>query len=416
MNYRTLQRIIPSIPTSDGAGVKLRRSLGQSPDARLDPFLMLDEFSTDDADDYIAGFPSHPHRGFETVTYMLDGHMLHEDHLGNAGELKSGGVQWMTAGRGIIHSEMPQQAAGAHARLPAVDQPAGAREDEAGGLSRHPTPARSPWSSSPAAASVKVIAGTLRASTASAAPGPIQGVSPPIRCTSTSRCRRARASRTPVRAGTTRSSTCSKAASAIGCRRRTRRSPRTAPACSSDGDASKSAAAPEGGRFLLLAGRPLREPVVAVRAVRDEHARGDRAGDPRLPERRADERRRADPAARVERSETRVGGGVAVQVTQRRVIAAPTRVSHSFNPGYGSHAERSGRRRCQSVALLERAADAHQRRFGERRADQLHADRQARGRESGRQRQRAGAEVVGRARERRERRGRLVDFVAPASR
>jgi redox-sensitive bicupin YhaK (pirin superfamily) len=109
MTTRTVHRLIKSIPASDGAGVKLRRSLGQSNFARLDPFLMLDEFSSDDAADYIAGFPAHPHRGFETVTYILDGHMLHEDHLGNKGNLKSGGVQWMTAGRGIIHSEMPQQ-------------------------------------------------------------------------------------------------------------------------------------------------------------------------------------------------------------------------------------------------------------------------------------------------------------------
>jgi redox-sensitive bicupin YhaK (pirin superfamily) len=112
MPSRQITRIIESIPASDGAGVKLRRSLGQSQFSRLDPFLMLDEFSSDDADDYIAGFPAHPHRGFETVTYILDGHMLHEDHLGNKGNLKSGGVQWMTAGRGIIHSEMPQQESG----------------------------------------------------------------------------------------------------------------------------------------------------------------------------------------------------------------------------------------------------------------------------------------------------------------
>jgi redox-sensitive bicupin YhaK (pirin superfamily) len=112
MTPRTVKQVIRSIPASDGAGVKLRRSLGQSNFARLDPFLMLDEFSSDDAADYIAGFPSHPHRGFETVTYILDGHMLHEDHLGNKGNLKSGGVQWMTAGRGIIHSEMPQQESG----------------------------------------------------------------------------------------------------------------------------------------------------------------------------------------------------------------------------------------------------------------------------------------------------------------
>ncbi len=109
---RTLARIIPAMQTSDGAGVKLRRSIGSSQNIRLDPFLMLDEFGTDNPDDYIAGFPPHPHRGFETVTYMIDGHMRHEDHLGNVGELKSGGVQWMTAGRGVIHSEMPQQESG----------------------------------------------------------------------------------------------------------------------------------------------------------------------------------------------------------------------------------------------------------------------------------------------------------------
>ncbi len=109
---RELARTIPGMPTSDGAGVKLRRSIGASPGLRLDPFLMLDEFGTENPDDYIAGFPPHPHRGFETVTYMIDGHMRHEDHLGNVGELKSGGVQGMTAGRGVIHSEMPQQESG----------------------------------------------------------------------------------------------------------------------------------------------------------------------------------------------------------------------------------------------------------------------------------------------------------------
>jgi hypothetical protein len=110
---RNIQTIIPGIATSDGAGVKLRRSLGGQNQVRLDPFLMLDEFSSNDPNDYVAGFPAHPHRGFETVTYMLEGHMLHEDHLGNQGHLKTGGVQWMTAGRGIIHSEMPQQVSGA---------------------------------------------------------------------------------------------------------------------------------------------------------------------------------------------------------------------------------------------------------------------------------------------------------------
>lgn len=109
MPERTLVRTIDSVATADGAGVRLRRSLGAVRGLNLDPFLLLDEFSSDDPDDYIAGFPEHPHRGFETVTYMIDGHMRHEDHLGNRGDLGPGGVQWMTAGRGIIHSEMPQQ-------------------------------------------------------------------------------------------------------------------------------------------------------------------------------------------------------------------------------------------------------------------------------------------------------------------
>ena len=112
MTNRKLQAVIESVAASDGAGVKLRRSLGSRPNLRFDPFLMLDEFFSDDPDDYLAGFPSHPHRGFETVTYMLDGRMRHEDTFGNRGDLGPGDVQWMTAARGIIHSEMPQQTAG----------------------------------------------------------------------------------------------------------------------------------------------------------------------------------------------------------------------------------------------------------------------------------------------------------------
>ena len=112
MTTRNLERVIPSIPASDGAGVKLRRSLGASQLARHDPFLMLDEFFSDNPDDYLAGFPAHPHRGFETVTYMLDGHMQHKDNHGNTGDLGPGDVQWMSAARGIIHSEMPQQSEG----------------------------------------------------------------------------------------------------------------------------------------------------------------------------------------------------------------------------------------------------------------------------------------------------------------
>jgi redox-sensitive bicupin YhaK (pirin superfamily) len=109
---RELRAVIESVAAADGAGVKLRRSLGRSQELRLDPFLMLDEFFSDDPDDYLAGFPAHPHRGFETVTYMLDGHMRHEDSFGNRGDLGPGDVQWMTAAHGIIHSEMPQQTEG----------------------------------------------------------------------------------------------------------------------------------------------------------------------------------------------------------------------------------------------------------------------------------------------------------------
>ncbi len=109
---RRLQAVIESVAASDGAGVKLRRSLGSRQNLRFDPFLMLDEFFSDDPDDYLAGFPAHPHRGFETVTYMLDGHMRHEDSFGHRGDLGPGDVQWMTAAHGIIHSEMPQQTAG----------------------------------------------------------------------------------------------------------------------------------------------------------------------------------------------------------------------------------------------------------------------------------------------------------------
>jgi redox-sensitive bicupin YhaK (pirin superfamily) len=106
---RTVSRIVHAQPTSDGAGVRLYRSLGSPELEYLDPFLLLDEFKSDSETDYLAGFPDHPHRGFETVTYMLAGAMQHRDHKGNEGNLRAGSIQWMTAGRGIIHSEMPRQ-------------------------------------------------------------------------------------------------------------------------------------------------------------------------------------------------------------------------------------------------------------------------------------------------------------------
>ncbi len=109
---RRVERLVRGQPTSDGDGVKLTRVLTQPLQKRLDPFLMLDAFGSDAASDYIGGFPSHPHRGFETVTIMLEGRMRHKDSVGNVGLLEPGSVQWMTAGRGIIHSEMPEQQEG----------------------------------------------------------------------------------------------------------------------------------------------------------------------------------------------------------------------------------------------------------------------------------------------------------------
>ncbi len=110
---RVVERLVQGQATSDGAGVKLVRVLTQDLQRRLDPFLMLDNFGTDNPGDYIGGFPEHPHRGFETVTYMLQGRMRHRDSAGNEGLLVPGSVQWMTAGRGVIHSEMPEQQDGA---------------------------------------------------------------------------------------------------------------------------------------------------------------------------------------------------------------------------------------------------------------------------------------------------------------
>jgi len=172
---RKLKQIVTAVRTSDGAGVSLYRSLGQSSHARVDPFLMLDEFGSDQPNEYIAGFPPHPHRGFETVTYMLEGHMLHEDHLGNKGHLKSGDVQWMTAGRGIIHSEMPQQEEGLMRgfqlwiNLPAKEKmkPAAYQDIAAAEL---------PIMDDPQGLRVKVIAGDLSRN-GQAITGPIRGVS-----------------------------------------------------------------------------------------------------------------------------------------------------------------------------------------------------------------------------------------------
>lgn len=157
---RSLRQRVRGMPTSDGAGVRLTRVIGTPSLDALDPFLMLDEFGTDRPQDYIAGFPDHPHRGFETVTYMLDGRMRHRDNHGNEGLLVPGSVQWMTAGRGLIHSEMPEQEHGRMRgfqlwiNLPARDKLCAPRYQE------YP-PQALPWHSLGPGAQCKLIAGRL---------------------------------------------------------------------------------------------------------------------------------------------------------------------------------------------------------------------------------------------------------------
>jgi redox-sensitive bicupin YhaK (pirin superfamily) len=156
--YAHIGQTVRGMPTSDGAGVRLTRVIGAGALPDLDPFLLLDEFGTDRPEDYLAGFPDHPHRGFETVTYMLDGRMRHKDNHGNEGVLVPGSVQWMTAGRGLVHSEMPEQEAGRMrgfqlwVNLPARDKMVDPRYQEF-------APDRIPEVHPVAGVEVKVIAG-----------------------------------------------------------------------------------------------------------------------------------------------------------------------------------------------------------------------------------------------------------------
>jgi quercetin 2,3-dioxygenase len=259
MKQRTLAQVIPSVPTSDGAGVKLRRSLGSGHERlRIDPFLMLDEFYSDDPNDYLAGFPPHPHRGFETVTYMLDGHMQHKDNFGNTGDLGPGSVQWMTAARGIIHSEMPQQSAGRMRgfqlwlNLPGTEKmkPASYRDIPAGQI---------PTVALPGGGEARVIAGSLDVGGARTQ-GPVNGdgakptdplyldVHLPAGASFTA----------PIPPGRNAFLYAYEGSATIG----GQPLPHRAAGLLSDGDAVTVTAGSEGARCLLLAARPLGEPVV----------------------------------------------------------------------------------------------------------------------------------------------------------
>jgi redox-sensitive bicupin YhaK (pirin superfamily) len=263
MSTRTLTHVIESMPTSDGAGVKLRRSLGSQRGLQVDPFLMLDEFYSDNPDDYLAGFPAHPHRGFETVTYMLDGHMRHEDHLGNRGDLGPGDVQWMTAARGIIHSEMPQQSEGRMRgfqlwlNLPSQEKmkPASYRD----------IPARViPRVALAQGGEVKVIAGSL-AVDGVLTPGPVNGGGAKLSTDPLYLDVRLPAGTeftTRVPAGYSAFLYAYEGSVRIGAAGASKPLPHRAAGVLSDGDGVRVEAGPDGGQFLLLAAKPLHEPVV----------------------------------------------------------------------------------------------------------------------------------------------------------
>ncbi|SEW23705.1 pirin family protein [Luteibacter sp. 329MFSha] len=169
--HRHIVRRVTGMDTADGAGVKLKRVIGQPALDMLDPFLLLDEFRSDQAGDYIEGFPEHPHRGFETVTYMLAGRMRHGDNHGNTGDLGPGSVQWMTAGRGILHSEMPQQEEGLMwgfqlwVNLPAADKMVEPRYQDI-------APSAIPVVHPAEGVTVRIVAGDLAGET-----GPVSGIS-----------------------------------------------------------------------------------------------------------------------------------------------------------------------------------------------------------------------------------------------
>jgi len=257
MTTRSLQRIIPSVATSDGAGVKLRRSLGSAQTLRLDPFLMLDEFYSDNPNDYLAGFPSHPHRGFETVTYMLDGHMRHEDSLGNRGDLGPGDVQWMTAARGIVHSEMPQQTEGRMRgfqlwiNLPAKDKmkPASYRDIAARDI---------PTLALDAGGEARVVCGTLRQAERFAS-GPAQARSG-VSLYADVRLPAGVVFTAPVRASDNAFLYLYEGEASVG--EEARQLPARAAGLLGAGEQVRVQAGERGARFLLLSGAPIGEPIV----------------------------------------------------------------------------------------------------------------------------------------------------------
>ncbi|HJS21052.1 MAG TPA: pirin family protein [Steroidobacteraceae bacterium] len=250
---RHVERVVRGQAASDGAGVKLTRVIGSRVLPDLDPFLLLDEFRSDDPNDYIAGFPAHPHRGFETVTYMLAGRMRHGDNQGNKGLLGPGSVQWMTAGRGIVHSEMPEQENGLMwgfqlwVNLPARDKLTTPRYQDI-------APERIPELSL-SGASVRVIAGEL-----GGARGPVEApATEPVYLD----VRLDAAGKFETQLPQTHSAFAYvyEGAIVIGDGDRAERVNRGELAVLSDGALLRAGAVEGAARFILVAGKPLREPV-----------------------------------------------------------------------------------------------------------------------------------------------------------
>ena len=240
------------MPASDGAGVKLMRVIGQPALPDLDPFLMLDEFGSDDPKAYIAGFPDHPHRGFETVTYMLDGRMRHRDNKGNEGLLTSGSVQWMTAGRGIVHSEMPEQEQGLMRgfqlwlNLPAKDKMTETRYQDI-------PPEQIPTVELGQGADARLIAGALRGVS-----GPVQvGTTEPFYAD----IRLAGLAQAQIELPANHSAFVYVFEGQARLGEPAAVAPKGTIAVLSPGDLVRLEGGPDGARLLLVAGKPLKEPV-----------------------------------------------------------------------------------------------------------------------------------------------------------
>jgi len=246
-------------PASDGAGVKLTRVIGSPELDMLDPFLLLDEFGTDRAEDYLAGFPDHPHRGFETVTYMLDGRMRHRDNHGNEGLLVPGSVQWMTAGRGLVHSEMPEQQEGRMRGFQLwVNLPAAHKMDAP--QYQEFAPEKLPVADAGAGVTVKVIAGEVRDATGATVRGPIaQPATDPLYLDAT--LAPGASWSQPLPAGHNAFAYVFEGDAAIGTGEDAREVAAQELAVLGGGDLFALRAGAQGARLILVAGRPLREPV-----------------------------------------------------------------------------------------------------------------------------------------------------------